>query len=334
MKAHNLCVNLTLALAFIVITLGAYTRLVDAGLGCPDWPGCYGFLVLPTTSEDVEVANQRFSDQPYEVTKAIPEVVHRIVAGSLGVLIAVMLFLAWKSKKPLGLPIAIAILVIFQAALGAWTVTLKLWPQVVTAHLLGGFGILALLFLYALKEECLPAKKITLKKKHMATVFLVVVVGQIALGGWTSANYAALACPDFPLCHGSLVPDMDYRAGFNLLQDIGPNYLGGNLSSDARVAIQVTHRIGAVLVLVFGVWLLVLLPKGSRIHLATLLVCQLTLGILNILMNLPLYIAVLHNLGAALLLLSALQIVFFSESGKESISHGNRESTSDVDHAI
>lgn len=309
---HKHIVRTALVLAFIVIVLGAYTRLVDAGLGCPDWPGCYGFMIMPVSETEIQEANQRFSDQPFEVSKAIPEVVHRVVAGTLGLLILLIFLSAWRTKKKLIFPLVMLALVLFQAALGAWTVTLKLWPQVVTAHLLGGFGTLALLFLYASREGYIPTRRVQVRQSWVPTVFLALVVCQIALGGWTSANYAALACPDFPLCHGEWLPDANYREGFNVLQDVGPNYLGGNMSSEARVAIQLTHRIGAVVVLLAGIWLLWVLPRGARIHVGTLLACQIILGILNVVLNLPLYIAVLHNLGAALLMLSALQVAVSS----------------------
>ena len=307
-QAHKTCVYIALAFAFVVIVLGAYTRLVDAGLGCPDWPRCYGYLVMPISDEEVQTANQKFKDSPFERAKAIPEVVHRFFAGTLGVLVLLNLIFAWLAKKRLTIPIVLLVLVLFQAILGAWTVTLKLWPQVVTAHLLGGFATLALLYLHALKEGYLAIGRTQLRSKLAPTIFGVLLICQITLGGWTSSNYAALACPDFPLCHGQLLPEMDFTEGFNFLQDIGPNYLGGNISSEARVAIQVTHRIGAIAVLIAGIWLLVLLPQGGRIHFGIFLGSQLTLGVLNVLLDLPLYIAVLHNLGAALLLLSTLHI--------------------------
>ena len=309
---HKHIVRTALVLAFVVIVLGAYTRLVDAGLGCPDWPGCYGFVIMPVSETEIQEANQRFSDQPFEVAKAVPEVVHRVVAGTLGLLILMICLLAWRAKKELTFPLVMLVLVLFQAILGAWTVTLKLWPQVVTAHLLGGFATLALLFLYASREGYLPTRTIQVRQSWVPIVFLALVVCQVALGGWTSANYAALACPDFPLCHGEWIPDTNFEEGFNILQDVGPNYLGGNMSSEARVAIQITHRIGAVVVLLAGIWLLCVLPRGARIHVGTLLTFQILLGILNVILNLPLYIAVLHNLGAALLLLSALQVVVSS----------------------
>lgn len=309
---HKHTVRTALVLAFVVIVLGAYTRLVDAGLGCPDWPGCYGFLIMPVSETEIQEANQRFSNQPFEVSKAMPEVVHRIVAGTLGLLILLIFLLAWRTKKELTFPLVMLVLVLFQAILGAWTVTLKLWPQVVTAHLLGGFATLALLFLYASREGYLPTRIIQVRQSWVPIVFLALVVCQVALGGWTSANYAALACPDFPLCHSEWLPNTNFKEGFNILQDVGPNYLGGNMSSEARVAIQLTHRIGAVVVLLAGVWLLGVLPRGARIHVGTLLACQIILGILNVVLNLPLYIAVLHNLGAALLMLSALQVAVSS----------------------
>jgi len=309
---HKYCVLVALMLAFVVIVLGAYTRLVDAGLGCPDWPGCYGHLVMPATPEEIQAANEKFEAIPFDVTKAVPEVVHRFVAGTLGLLVLTIVVISWRSRKALLIPMALLVLVIFQAALGAWTVTLKLWPQVVTAHLIGGFSVLAVLFMYALKENYISNRPIKMKPSYITTIFSGVLLCQIILGGWTSANYAALACPDFPLCHGELVPEMNFKEGFNVFQDIGPNYLGGDLSSEARIAVQVTHRLGALLVLIFGVWLILILPRGPRLHFSIFLFVQIALGILNVVLHLPLYIAVLHNLGAALLMLSTLQIYLAS----------------------
>ena len=188
--------------------------------------------------------------------------------------------------------------------------TLKLWPQVVTAHLLGGFATLGLLWWYLLKLDPFPLPQVAFKLRSHIHVLLVLVVLQVALGGWTSSNYAALACPDFPLCHGELFPDMDFASGFNLLQDIGPNYLGGELSNEARIAIQTTHRWGAYVVMVVGIALLFRLELGFRVLLGTVLVVQFGLGIANVLLSLPLFVAVCHNAVAALLLLALLTIMF------------------------
>lgn len=309
---YGLAVFATL-LAVIVVTLGAYTRLTHAGLGCPDWPGCYGFLGVPMSERAQEVAALRFPDAPVEIDKGWNEMVHRYVAALLGLAILALALRAtqWRSRpgQPLRLPILLLGLVILQAAFGMWTVTLKLWPQVVVAHLLGGFATLALLFLLSLRlSGRLPAvPAVPLSLRLLAWLALLLVVGQITLGGWVSANYAALACIDLPTCHGQWWPAMDFTNGFHVTQEKGPNYLGGQLDGEARTAIHVAHRLGALLVSL-GVLLLVwrLRAAGLRGLAVLLLVAlgvQLSLGIANVLLHLPLPVALAHNAGAAALLL-------------------------------
>ena len=297
-----------IALASVVVVLGAYTRLVDAGLGCPDWPGCYGFLSVPATPEDIAAAEALFPDSPVERDKAWAEMVHRYFAAALGLLALVIWAVAWRRRMRLAVPIAFVVLVIAQGIFGAWTVTLKLWPQVVTVHLLGGFATLALLWIYGLKIGAISLFPVPGQLKGHVAAAIGIVVLQVALGGWTSSNYAALACPDFPACHGSLFPDMDFRAGFNLAQDVGPNYLGGLMTSDARVAIQMTHRLGAFIVLFAVGWLAFRLTGPLRWALAGVLVVQFALGVANVLAQLPLAVATLHNAGAALLLLALITV--------------------------
>jgi len=307
-------------LAAVVVALGAWTRLSDAGLGCPDWPGCYGFLHVPTSDEHVALAEERFPHAPYEEHKAWPEMIHRYFASTLGLVIfglAVAFVRARNEipRPPLKLPLALFALVCLQGAFGAWTVTLKLWPQVVTAHLLGGFSTLSLLWLLYLRQTAglggrwlVPADLF----KH-GLIIMGLVILQIALGGWVSSNYAALACPDFPTCHGELVPPMDFSEGFNVMQSVGPNYLGGQLESDARVTIQVMHRLGALIVLVTGGWLAWRLHKAGSLFglgLAAVLGAQILLGILNVVLVLPLSIATLHNAGGALVLLTLVTVNF------------------------
>ena len=304
----------SIALASVVVVLGAYTRLVDAGLGCPDWPGCYGFLSVPATPEEVAAAEALFPDSPVEPDKAWPEMVHRYFAAFLGLLALAIWAVAWRQRMPMTLPVALVVLVVAQGIFGAWTVTLKLWPQVVTVHLLGGFATLALLWVYALRIGAVRSLPVPGKLAGHAAAAIGIVVLQVALGGWTSSNYAALACPDFPACHGSLLPDMDFREGFNLAQDVGPNYLGGVMTSEARVAIQMTHRLGAFIVLLAVGWLAFRLVGPLRWTLAGVLIVQFALGVANVLAQLPLAVATLHNAGAALLLL-ALITVYAAASG-------------------
>ena len=298
----------SIALASVVVVLGAYTRLVDAGLGCPDWPGCYGFLSVPVSQEEVAAAEALFPESPVEADKAWAEMVHRYFAAALGLLALAIWAVAWRQGKPMTVPVALVVLVVAQGIFGAWTVTLKLWPQVVTAHLLGGFATLALLWIYALGIGAIRSFPVPGRLASHAAAAIGIVVLQVAIGGWTSSNYAALACPDFPACHGRLLPDMDFRAGFNLAQDVGPNYLGGIMTSDARVAIQMTHRIGAFIVLLAVGWLAFRLVGPLRRILAGVLIVQFGLGVANVLAQLPLAVATLHNAGAALLLLALITV--------------------------
>jgi cytochrome c oxidase assembly protein subunit 15 len=303
------------ALALVVVVLGAFTRLVDAGLGCPDWPGCYGFLHVPTSGEDIAAAEVRHPDSPLEAGKAWAEMVHRYFASGLGLVILVIAVIAWRNAGrglPVRLPYALLAVVILQGAFGAWTVTLKLWPQVVTAHLLGGFATLALLWITALRAGFLERLRVPPETARHAAFALACVVVQVALGGWVTSNYAALACPDFPTCHDAWLPAADFARGFDLFQSVGPNYLGGMLESDARVAIQIAHRLGALVVLaVVGslAWRLIVNGCELGAWLAGILVAQLTLGVLNVVLALPLAIATLHNAVGALLTIAIVTVV-------------------------
>lgn len=316
-------IRLLTVFAFIVVIVGAWTRLADAGLGCPDWPGCYGHLGVPQSESAIALANERYPEAPFEADKAWPEMIHRYIAGLLGLGILGLAIHAWTAGRPgepRWLPAGLLVLVGCQAAFGAWTVTLKLWPQVVTTHLLGGMATLSLLFLYSLRLAAARAERVSATSsagfaaagsndalRGLALAALLVLVLQIALGGWTSSNYAALACPDFPTCQGALWPQADFARGFDLTQDIGPNYLGGRLEGLARIAIHFTHRLGAIVVTAVLLWLAWRLAQGHRPRLAVLLGgalgLQLLLGMLNVVWSLPLPVAVAHNGVAALLLL-------------------------------
>ncbi|MCZ6712294.1 MAG: COX15/CtaA family protein [Gammaproteobacteria bacterium] len=310
-----------LALAAVVVVLGAYTRLSDAGLGCPDWPGCYGFLSVPETAQEVLLAQTRFPDAPVEPAKAWWEMVHRYFATSLGLVVLVIAGVAVAKRAraiPLKLPLALLALVIVQGAFGAWTVTLKLWPQVVTAHLLGGFATVSLLWLLCLRLGSGADWQVARSVRTPALIALVVLIVQIAIGGWVSSNYAALACPDFPMCHGVWVPEMDLAQGLNFAQSVGPNYLGGIMDSEARVAIQVIHRLGALAALMAIGWLGVrLLQTGSILAWPVLgvLALQLLLGIANVVLVLPLLNATLHNAFAAVLLLGMVTVNYRAYRG-------------------
>lgn len=305
-------------LAVVVVLLGAYTRLTHAGLGCPDWPGCYGFLSVPMSEHKQTLAEARFPHAPVEVAKGWYEMIHRYFAGALGLLILGLATQALRRRnepgQPLKLPLLLLGLVSLQAAFGMWTVTLKLWPQVVTAHLLGGFATLSLLFLLTLRLSGRTAvlSNFPAGLRSLAALALLLVVGQIALGGWVSSNYAAVACVDLPTCHGQWWPTMDFANGFHLTQHIGPNYLGGQLDSDARTAIHMTHRLGALLVSMVLLVLAWQLKRSGLSRLAGVLVLalmlQVSLGISNVVFHLPLLVAVTHNLGGAALLLTLVLI--------------------------
>ncbi len=300
-------------LALIVIVLGAYTRLSDAGLGCPDWPGCYGQLSVPDKVESNEF------ERPLEHGKAWKEMIHRYVAGTLGLLILAILFMVIKGlpkiKQSLGLPLLLLATVIFQVLLGMWTVTLLLSPMIVTAHLMGGMTTLSLLWWLFLnqKKSVKPRSYVVMSGLKMAAAIgLFFVVVQIFLGGWTSSNYAAVACGvDFPTCASQWWPKMDFANGFELSHKPDVNYEFGVLDSPARMAIQMVHRIGALVVFIYLIGLALSLLKyykGLAIFLSVVLFLQVSLGIMNVVFALPLLIAVLHNLVAALLLLTVIAI--------------------------
>ncbi|HEX3912192.1 MAG TPA: COX15/CtaA family protein [Steroidobacteraceae bacterium] len=294
------------ALAATVVVLGAWVRLTNAGLGCPDWPGCYGHIYPQ--------ADQHFS-------KAIHEMIHRYFASSLGVIIIGLLAWAVWNRKARGQPLlAVAllfILVCLQGALGALTVTLLLKPLIVTSHLLGGLTTLAILWWLSLEPERrrLSAQEMTLRRYALVAVAALVL--QIALGGWTSSNYAAVACPDFPTCQQSWWSSMDFRDAFVLWRGLDIDYTGGVLANPARIAIHVTHRIGA---LVAGSILLIVgamaVARGAsralRVTGALLIgavLLQISIGITMVRLGMPLAAATMHNAGAALLVLCSVTLL-------------------------
>jgi len=307
-------------LAFLVVVLGAYVRLSNAGLGCPDWPGCYGHMGVPSA----EKAQLSHPDSPLVPSKAWKEMVHRYLAGTLGLLVLSLAILSLKVRRerniPVFLPWFLLALVIFQALLGMWTVTLKLHPLVVMAHLLGGFATLGLLGWMSL---CVVGRgratgRSPLQSDHSlrlgAILGLILLILQIALGGWMSANYASLACPDFPTCQGHWWPAMNLKEALTLWREIGPNYEGGVLDNPARMTIHWFHRLGAVVLSLFLLFLSVKAWKmGGWIRvlgvvIGTLLVLQISLGISNILFQLPIAVATAHNGVAALLFLSLIAL--------------------------
>lgn len=308
-------------IAFCVIVLGAYVRLSHAGLGCPDWPGCYGQLTWPIETQEVLDANQLYPERPVESDKAWKEMVHRYLAGALVLLVVAINFLAWRpANRNAGLKSLAAlllILILFQAALGMWTVTLKLWPIVVMGHLMGGLATFSILLwmTYRSRETHSPGGQAGFEKlRNLILVGMAVLVVQLALGGWTSSNYAALACPDFPTCQGQWWPQANFSEGFMLWREIGVDYEGGVLDLPSRVAIQLAHRIGALVTLVvLGLLTFRLLrepgSQRSGVVLGILVATQVLLGILNILLYLPLPNAVAHNAVGALLVASMVWLL-------------------------
>ena len=310
-------------LALGVVVLGAYVRLSHAGLGCPDWPGCYGHLTVSQAVENAHAANQAYPDRPLEAGKALKEMVHRYLAATLGCVILVIAVVAWRNRRdaqqPVKMPAFLVGLVVFQGMLGMWTVTLLLKPLIVSAHLLGGLTTMALLWWMSLRpaRTSRPAGERTLRK--WAVLGLAVLALQIMLGGWVSTNYAAVACPDFPTCQASFWPHMDFRDAFVLWRGLGIDYEGGVLEHPARVAIHFTHRLGAILAaLILGFVAIKALRTGQSREvrvaggaLAAALVTQLLLGPIMVLKTFPLPLATAHNAVAALLLLSMIALLRF-----------------------
>ena len=311
-------------LAFVVIALGAWVRLTDAGLGCPDWPGCFGQLLVPESEQALARVADEFDGAIVETGKAWREMIHRYVAATLGLLILALAALGWRNRRdpaqPVVVPFVLAGLVLFQGLLGMWTVTLLLQPLVVMGHLLGGMSILALLTWLALTTRHGVRPRATRSGlEALALAALVATFAQIALGGWTSTNYAALACPDFPTCQNQWWPEADWAEGFvpwRAIENEGVrNFEGGVLMHPARVAIHLTHRAGAVLVTVL--LLLAAWRAGRRFGapgraaaLLTLvfLALQVGIGVAIVKTGLPLWLGVAHNGNAALLLLSVLTL--------------------------
>ena len=323
-RFHKL-VSVTMVLTFVLIMLGAFVRLSDAGLGCPDWPGCYGNLMPHHSADVIRAAEAVQPGGPVSMAKAWKEMLHRYLAMVVGALIAAIMFSAWRNRRAWNQSPILAILlggaVIFQAALGAWTVTMLLKPAIVTSHLLGGITILSLLaWLYwrqAAAQSSRPAwaKGIMSSSglRMFALLALVVLFGQIALGGWVSTNYAALACADLPLCDGKLLPAMDFANAFHIVRPLGIGPDGELLKLEALRAIHWTHRIGAVIVvLIVGSFALMLLKIETGRRAAKMLLLMLTvqvlLGISNVWFSLPLGVAVAHN-GIAALLFALLLLI-------------------------
>lgn len=315
---------LALGLTLLVVVLGAYTRLTDAGLGCPDWPGCYGFWSVPMATEAIAAAEVRYPERPLEPAKAWAEMIHRYAATLLGLLLLVMAlwhgyrhYAAWQTSGS-GWPANVALtpyllllLVLFQGALGMWTVTLNLLPLVVMGHLLGGFTIAGLLFYWWTRQT--PPQlhhAYDNRIRLLGGVAVMVVIGQVSLGGWTAANYASLACTELPICQGDWLAQWAPARAFDPISPPASSYEYGVLDYAARMTIHVSHRLGALIttvVLAIFWWQL----RCRHIHfeanmMAAILLLQLGLGVMNVVASLPLWVAVSHNFVALLLLLAVL----------------------------
>lgn len=316
----------SLLLAFVVIVLGSYVRLSDAGLGCPDWPGCYGQIFAPDDIEEITRAKIMYPDSVVDSSKAWKEMLHRYLASALGLLIISLAFIAWKNKSRFSqlayISFALVVLVVFQGLLGMWTVTLLLKPTIVTLHLLTGLLTLSILAWLVLKQlrctQLIANQKIRLTKylSLWAKLSLFILVLQIFLGGWTSTNYAALYCPDFPTCQGEWWPDSNFAEAYNFFNTSAINYEGGVLSNSAGVTVHVMHRLGAVITFIalsgFAITIMVktkikYLRRLAAFMILVLLV-QISLGIANVLLHLPMPTAVAHNAVAGVLLITLVTI--------------------------
>jgi cytochrome c oxidase assembly protein subunit 15 len=319
---YRRCLWAGAALALVVVVLGAYVRLSDAGLGCPDWPGCYGHLVLPGDAETRAVAQSAFPDRELRAGKAWREMIHRYAASSLGLFILLAALFAVLNRRsprqPVTLPILLLGVVIFQGLLGMWTVTLLLKPLIVMGHLLGGLTTLGLLAWLLLEERRRNADR---RPRHLlmpVAAGLLVLIAQIALGGWTSSNYAALACPDVPTCQGQWWPaEANFAEGFVLWRGLGINYEFGLLDAPSRVAIHFTHRLGAMLTLLVlvstALWVrlrsTVAAVRTATTLVLAIVVLQVSIGIGIVWFGLPLPLATAHNAGAAILLLAMINLL-------------------------
>lgn len=311
-------------LALVVIILGAYTRLTDAGLGCPDWPGCYGQLLVPQAEHLIDAANEAYPERPVEAEKAWNEMIHRYFAAALGFFILVIFLTALtKSLRgkygPVKLPFILLVLVCFQGALGMWTVTLNLLPVVVMAHLLGGFTVLSCLFLLYLRLTPYRIPGGDAQIRHFAKfgiLGIILLVGQIALGGWTSANYASLACTELPICEGLWTSKLDFAGAFSV--PAADNYEFGVHSYEERVTMHVMHRFGAIFLFLYLSWFAIALYKKSSsgmvkrmtILMVIVLGVQIALGVSNVVYMLPLTVATMHNAVAACLLLVMILLTY------------------------
>jgi len=331
-----------------LIMFGGFTRLSDSGLGCPDWPGCYGSANPFLAHEHIVAAEALMPTGPVTVVKAWIEMTHRYLAMAIGVLIVAMMVQAWRQWKKNrrqefapALPTALFFFVCLQGAFGAWTVTLKLQPVIVTIHLLLGMGLLALLVWLGGRQDHAVAPvlradapaQVLAAVRTLAILSAIVLTVQIALGGWVSTNYATLACTDFPLCGGKVIPEMDFEHGFHLWRELGKTAAGHYLPFSALTAIHWVHRNFAFVVLLvigYTVWRAWRLPslRGTARLIALVLVLQAATGLATIYLNWPLAIAVMHNGGAALLVLLLTMLNYKAQFQLDAARHSATGSAS------
>lgn len=311
-----------------VVALGAWTRLEDAGLGCPDWPTCYGSITVPLSEQAIARANELYPDQPFVAEKAWPEMIHRHFAKTIGLLCVLMAGIAlWAARREKDIPVKHAVLLLLmvclQGAFGAWTVTMKLFPPVVTGHLLFGFATFTTLLLLVVRLS--PFLKDS--RNHVARALLpiawlvlLVLIVQIALGGWTASNYAATVCTALPVCQEGWMAILNVPDAFAIHTYAGTTYeFAPHLAPDAKITIHVAHRIGAwtTTALLLMVALLLWFRAGGEryrrfaMFLGAGLLIQVLLGISNVVFHLPLAVAVAHNV-VALLLLQVLVTLIYS----------------------
>lgn len=323
--------NGAIVLALVVILLGGWTRLNDAGLGCPDWPGCFGSLVLPAEISKVEAVAPNYGVEEVDMFKGWLEMIHRYAASTLGLVVMWLAYLGWRNRDtdnyPVKLSVGLLALVICQGIFGMWTVTMLLLPIVVTIHLLGGLTTLTLLVLLRQSlRRCQQGGNATKATGPVKVLFAALFI-QLALGGWTSTNYAGWACTDWVYCHETYDTQYDFASGLNPFMEVGVNYEGGQLSIEARTAIQVTHRFGAVLLTLAALWVMIKYwhQRSVRPALMALLLTlglQIVLGVMNVIYLVPLSLAIAHHGVAVLVLLSCLKINGKIRENKQEAYHG------------
>lgn len=324
---------LTVFLTFDLTLFGAFTRLTDSGLGCPDWPGCYGQATPVGAKAQISAEQAAMPTGPVTHKKAWIEMIHRYLASGVGVLILVLAISSWMERRKIAVnpwwPIATLVWVCIQGAFGALTVTMKLFPAIVTMHLMGAMVLLALLQVQAVKYEQGARDFAASSRARSALIAgFVLLLWQIALGGWVSTNYAVLACAEFPMCQGAWVPPMDFKQGFEIWRELGQTGQGTAIALPALTAIHVLHRMFAFVVfgvLGFAAWLLYRQgQKDSAVWIAGLLLWQLITGLSNVVLGWPLIAAVSHTGGAAglvLVCMAALMRMRGSEAAATKPSH-------------